>query len=169
MIVDDSIFREYDIRGIVGENLDEQFACVLGLAFAEHLKNTFKKEDLTVSIGYDARLSSKKLFNALCYGLNYRGVKVIDIGLVATPVAYFSLFNLHVDGGIMITASHNPPQYNGFKLSVGKNTIFGEEIQTIKEIMKSIDAIEIGKPEFSTYDIIKDYTTYMLNQFRQLK
>lgn len=169
MIVDDSIFREYDIRGIVGQNLDEQFACALGQAFALHLKKTFKKEDLTVSIGYDARLSSKDLFNALCFGLNRSGVKVIDIGLVATPVAYFSLFNLKVDGGIMITASHNPPQYNGFKLSVGKNTIFGEQIQTIKEIMKSIETTEIGTPEFKSYDIIKDYTNYMLDQFKQLK
>ncbi len=169
MIVDDSIFREYDIRGIVGQNLDEQFACALGQAFALHLKKAFKKEDLTVSIGYDARLSSKDLFNALCFGLNHSGVKVIDIGLVATPVAYFSLFNLPIDGGIMITASHNPPQYNGFKLSVGKNTIFGEQIQTIKEIMKSIETTEIGTPEFNSYDIIKDYTNYMLDQFKQLK
>ncbi|MGC8501556.1 phosphomannomutase/phosphoglucomutase [Desulfurella sp.] len=169
MIVDDSIFREYDIRGIVGENLNEQFACVLGRAFAKHLKKVLNKENLVVSIGYDARLSSKDLFRALCFGLNYENVKVIDIGLVATPVAYFSLFNLPIDGGVMITASHNPPQYNGFKLSVGKNTIFGDEIQTIKDIVKSIDNFEIGKAEFSTHDIIKEYTAYMLNQFKQLK
>jgi len=148
MKVDDSIFREYDIRGIVGENLDEQFACQLGQAFAIHLKKALGKENLTVSIGYDARLSSKDLFSALCYGFNTQSVKVIDIGLVATPVAYFSLFNLDIDGGIMITASHNPPQYNGFKLSVGKNTIFGEEIQTIKEIMKQTKKLPIKEPEF---------------------
>lgn len=169
MIVDESVFREYDIRGIVGENIDEQFACVLGQAFALHLKQVLNKESLSVSIGYDARLSSKDLFNALCYGFNSQNVKVIDIGLVATPVAYFSLFNLEIDGGVMITASHNPPQYNGFKLSVGKNTIFGQEIQTIKTIMQTIDNTHIGKAEFTTYDIIKDYTNYMLNQFKELK
>ncbi|MGE4546324.1 MAG: phosphomannomutase/phosphoglucomutase [Desulfurella sp.] len=169
MKVDDSIFREYDIRGIVGKNLDEQFACQLGRAFAIHLKNSLSKENLTISIGFDARLSSKDLFNALCYGFNTQGVKVINIGLVATPVAYFSLFNLDIDGGIMITASHNPPQYNGFKLSVGKRTIFGEEIQTVKEIMKQIEDIPIKEPEFTTYDIIKDYTEYMVKQFKDLK
>jgi len=169
MIVDKSVFREYDIRGIVGENIDEQFACALGQAFALHLKQVLNKESLSVSIGYDARLSSKDLFNALCYGFNSQNVNVIDIGLVATPVAYFSLFNLEVDGGVMITASHNPPQYNGFKLSVGKNTIFGQEIQTIKTIMQTIDNTHIRKPEFTTYDIIKDYTNYMLNQFKELK
>lgn len=169
MIVDDSIFREYDIRGIVGQNLDEQFACALGRAFAKHLKKVFNKEDLLISIGYDARLSSKDLFKALCFGLNYENAKVIDIGLVATPVAYFSLFNLPIDGGVMITASHNPPQYNGFKLSVGKNTIFGDEIQTIKDIVKTLDNVKIGEAKFSTHDIIKEYTTYMLNQFGSLK
>jgi phosphomannomutase/phosphoglucomutase len=169
MKVDDSIFREYDIRGIVGENLDEQFACQLGQAFAIHLKKALGKENLTVSIGYDARLSSKDLFSALCYGFNTQSVKVIDIGLVATPVAYFSLFNLDIDGGIMITASHNPPQYNGFKLSVGKRTIFGEEIQTIKEIMKQTKKLPIKEPEFVTYNIIKDYNEYIINQFKDLK
>ncbi len=169
MIVDESVFREYDIRGIVGENIDEQFACVLGKAFALHLKQALNKENLTVSIGYDARVSSKDLFNALCYGFNTQNVKVIDIGLVSTPVAYFSLFNLPIDGGVMITASHNPPQYNGFKLSVGKNTIFGQEIQTIKKIMQTIDKTNMGKAEYGSYDIIKDYTNYMLNQFQELK
>lgn len=106
MIVDDSIFREYDIRGIVGQNLDEQFACALGRAFAKHLKKVFNKEDLLISIGYDARLSSKDLFKALCFGLNYENAKVIDIGLVATPVAYFSLFNLPIDGGVKIGRAH---------------------------------------------------------------
>lgn len=169
MKVDESVFREYDIRGIFGQNLDEKFAACLGIAFAKHLKTQLKKESLTVSIGYDARLSSRNLFNALCYGFNTQNIKVIDIGLVATPVAYFSLFNLDIDGGAMITASHNPPEYNGFKLSVGKTTIFGDEIQQIKEIMKSVELSTIGTPEFKTYAIGNDYKNYMLNQFSKLK
>ncbi len=172
MNVDLSIFREYDIRGVWGKTIDKNFSIGLGLAFAEYLKQKVKKENLTISIGYDARLSSKDIFSSLCIGLNYAGVSVIDIGLVPTPVQYFSLFKLEVDGGIMITASHNPKEYNGFKLSVGKETIFSSQIQDVGNIMKHIEIpndIPLKANRVSKYDMVKDYENYMLKQFGYLK
>ncbi len=169
---DSSVFREYDIRGVWNKNIDRAFCIGLGKAFAIYLKEKTKKEKLKISIGYDARLSSKAIFSAVCLGLNCNNVDVIDIGLVPTPAQYFSLFRLGVDGGIMITASHNPPEYNGFKLSLNKETLYGKQIQEIKDIMVSIKEPgdckdRTGKIE--SYDILKDYENYLVDQFKHLK
>ncbi len=172
MLVDESVFREYDIRGIWGQNIDKDFCIGLGMAFAAYIKEKTKKDYLTVSVGYDARLSSVEIFNFLCEGLNCSGVDVINLGLVPTPVQYFSLFNLDVDGGIMITASHNPPEYNGFKLSLSKETLFGSEIQDVKNVMLDVDLDKRcldEKTSVDKYDILKDYENYMLEQFGYLR
>lgn len=169
---DSSIFREYDIRGIWQQDIDEQFSFDLGRAFAKYMKKYSEKDKLTISIGYDARLSSKEIFRALAKGANYEDIGVINLGLVATPVQYFSLFNMAIDGGVMITASHNPKEYNGFKLSVDKETLFGDKIQEVKYIMESLDGVDFDKDvkkEIVDYNIIKDYTAYMLNEFGYLK
>ncbi len=169
MFVDSSVFREYDIRGIWNKNIDKDFCVGLGKAFAIYLKDKTGKNNLNISVGYDARLSSKEIFNALCKGLNAEGINVIDIGLVPTPVQYFSLFNLNLDGGVMITASHNPPEYNGFKLSLGKETLYGDQIQEIKSIMSSVENKNTPtKVKIEEYDIIKDYENYMLKHFGHL-
>lgn len=173
MHVDESIFREYDIRGIWDKNIDRRFCIGLGRAFALYLKNKINKSDrLKVSIGYDARLSSKDAFSAVCKGLNCEGVGVVDLGLVPTPAQYFSLFNLNIDGGIMITASHNPKEYNGFKLSVDRETLYGSQIQDVKYILMDIDTDkECGSniKSIEQYDILADYENYMLKQFGYLK
>ncbi len=124
-----SIFREYDIRGVYGTALTEKIAEDIGCAFGTLIKRGRGK---TVSMGHDVRLSTPSLREALLKGILSTGINVVDIGSCPTPVLYFSLYNLSVDGGVMITASHNPGEYNGFKLCVGKRTIFGEEIQAIK-------------------------------------
>ena len=111
--MDNSIFREYDIRGIAGKDLNDEVVEMIGLAFGSTIvENGLKK----ISIGRDCRKSSDWIFDSLSKGIVKTGVDVVDLGLVTTPVLYFSLHGLDVDGGIMITASHNPKEYNGFKV-----------------------------------------------------
>ena len=170
--INNSIFREYDIRGIWQQDIDEQFSFDLGRAFAKYMKKYMKKDRLNISVGYDARLSSKEILHALAKGVNYENIGVVNLGLVATPVQYFSLFNMEVDGGIMITASHNPKEYNGFKLSFNKETLFGNKIQEVKDMMKSLDDVDCDidvRKEIRDFNIIRDYTDYMLNEFGYLK
>ncbi len=171
MKVDFDVFREYDIRGVWGKNINKDFAFLLGAAFSRYLKNKLNKDKLSVSIGYDARLSSKDIFDALSKGFNSQGVKVFDIGLVPTPVQYFSLFNLDIDGGVMITASHNPKEYNGFKLSLAKETLFGEEIKEVGELMISLDVQFDNdvEPNIEKVDMLDKYINFMLDQFGYLK
>src|SRR5574337_220751 len=142
--VPDSIFREYDIRG-TGKELTPDIAELLGRAYAIYVKKHGLNPgpDFKVSIGRDVRLTSDGLFEWLKKGLLSSGVNIIDIGTCPTPLQYFSMHTLPVKGGVMITGSHNPPEYNGFKVSVGKETIHGEEIQKLKDI---INEEVIGKP-----------------------
>ncbi|HPC77646.1 MAG TPA: phosphomannomutase, partial [bacterium] len=139
MILDRTIFRMYDIRGEVGKELTPEIMSLIGKAYSVYLKDKIKNDNYTVSVGRDVRLHSKELFDGLVDGLISSGINVIDIGVCPTPVLYFSLFNLDVDGGLMITASHNPPEFNGLKICVGRETIFGDEIQRLYFIAKDIE------------------------------
>ncbi|MGI6139714.1 MAG: phosphomannomutase/phosphoglucomutase [Candidatus Hydrogenedentales bacterium] len=132
--INPEIFREYDIRGIVGDDADinEEVMERLGMAFAAYLRG--KKKYNRVVIARDGRLSGKSLSNAVIDGLTACGLDVIDLGMVPTPVLYYGLQTLEVDGGLMLTASHNPKNYNGMKVAVGKGTIFGAEIQKLGAI-----------------------------------
>lgn len=129
--INPEIFREYDIRGIVGENADINASVMerLGMAYAAYLRG--KKKYNTVVIGRDGRLSGKELAAAVIDGVTACGINVIDIGMVPTPVLYYALNTLDIDGGLMLTASHNPKDYNGMKVAVGNTTIYGEEIQKL--------------------------------------
>ncbi len=126
------IFREYDIRGIAGTDLDETIVETLGKAIAAFMRG--KKKHNCVVVGRDGRFTSKPYANAVIDGLTACGLNVIDIGEVPTPVLYFGLFTLDVDGGVMITASHNPQEYNGMKVAVGNSTIHGEDIQRLRKL-----------------------------------
>jgi phosphomannomutase len=128
---DPTILREYDIRGQVGKTLHEADARAIGRAFAAMVK---EKGGRAVAVGYDGRLSSPKLEAALVAGLGSCGVDVVRVGLGPTPMLYFAASTLGVDGGIMITGSHNPPDYNGFKMMLGKKSVFGEAIQRLGRI-----------------------------------
>ena len=147
------IFREYDVRGIVDKDLTDEVVGLLGKAFGTYLQRQGGKK---VSVGGDVRLSTERFRQALIEGLTSTGVDVINIGTVPTPVQYFSLFKLNVDGGVMITGSHNPPEFNGFKMSVGQSTIYGEEIQKLREIIES-DEFLTGSGQVETVDLIPDY------------
>jgi len=165
---DDKIFREYDIRGVVGRELDEGFALSLGKAFVSHLKSV-DPDAKWVSVGRDARMSSEGLAAGIIKGIVSSGVNVYDVGLCPTPLQYFSLHRLDLSGGIMVTGSHNPPEYNGFKLSIGKETIFGEEIQKIREIIQNQDWFENpDRGNVEQYDVVSVYRDFMIKRFSYL-
>lgn len=162
------IFREYDIRGVYNEQFDLDFAYKLGRAFATYVFNKTNKQKLRLSIGYDARQSSVAIVEKLSAGMKDGGADVFILGLVTTPVCYYSTFQLDLDGAIMVTGSHNPPEYNGFKVSLGKTTIFGEEIQSLKAILTSENFIS-GSGSVKNYDIHPEYLERYKKEFGQIK
>ena len=123
------IFRQYDIRGVVGKDLHPETAEAIGRGYAAYIAQHGVRG--AVAVGRDNRPSGKALRDALVRGLTESGVDVVDIGVVPTPLLYWALHNVDVVGGIQLTGSHNPPEYNGFKLSVGKGSLHGEEIQAL--------------------------------------
>ena len=126
-----NIFREYDIRGIVGEQLTDETVALLGKAIGTFF---YQNGARTVAVGFDARVSSPRFCASLTDGFNACGVTAVLVGRVPTPVLYHTVFTGGVDGGVMITGSHNPPDHNGFKICLGRQTLFGSQIQEIKNI-----------------------------------
>ena len=151
--VNPAIFREYDIRGVVGRDLTEPFARLLGQACGTMLRRAGHRR---AAIGYDVRPSSPGYAHALAEGILSAGVDVIDVGLVPTPGLYWALWNLGVDGGAMITGSHNPPEFNGFKIAVGHATIYGDAIQALRRLIEA-DDFEHGQGVCTEADVIPDY------------
>ncbi|MCK4571647.1 phosphomannomutase/phosphoglucomutase [candidate division WOR-3 bacterium] len=167
MKVKDEIFRQYDIRGIADQDLLDEFAYHLGRAFGTHLK---RKNLTELALGMDVRKSSPRLFESTSKGIIETGCNIKDIGIVPTPLHYFSIFHFGLDGGIMITGSHNPIEYNGFKMMKGKDTIYGEEIQELKKLIIEED-YENGSGEITEMDVIEeyiDYTSKLINPERKL-
>ena len=136
------VFREYDVRGLVATELTPAFAETLGRAYGAFLleKNSGAR---ALVLGRDHRLSSSDLAAAFSRGARTHGLEVIDIGVVPTPLTYFAAQVLPVDGLCMITGSHNPPEYNGFKIGVGKSTLAGPEVQQLKERALAVHAREL--------------------------
>ena len=153
--VNPRIFRQYDVRGVVDEDLTDEVVEKLGRGYGTYMVHQGSKK---VSVGHDARVSSPRFRDALIKGILSTGVDVVDIGMVPTPTLYFSLFHLDVQGGVMITGSHNPPEFNGFKLAVGHATLYGPEIQKIREIIETVEYPE-GKGSLTQQDIKPDYLT----------
>ncbi|RKX61067.1 MAG: phosphomannomutase [Thermodesulfobacteriota bacterium] len=158
MKISSYIFREYDIRGKVGDELSEEAVNAIGKAYGTIIKRNGGKK---VVCGRDGRNSSPVLQEALINGILSTGIDVVNIGICPTPVMYFSLFTLeNVDGGIQVTGSHNPPEFNGFKICIGKETIFGPQIQKIREIIEN-ENFENGKGKVEEVNIIEDYIEYI--------
>jgi phosphomannomutase/phosphoglucomutase len=128
------IFREYDIRGIVGRDLDVEVAETIARAFGTWLRRADARRAV---VGHDNRASSEDLYRATIRGLAGAGCDVLAVGLVLTPMLYFALHHFGVEGGMMVTASHNPPEFNGFKLCHGPGTLYGAQIQQVREIAES--------------------------------
>lgn len=156
------IFREYDIRGVVNKDFDLDDAERIGRGYATYVG---KRGGRRCVVGRDCRLSSPMIRDALIKGITNGGMDVIDVGLCPTPLLYFATRYLRVDGGVMITASHNPPEYNGFKLCVGTDTIFGSEIQQLRKIIESEDFAS-GQGSVGTYDILPVYCDYLVDNIR---
>ena len=153
--VNPRIFRQYDVRGVVDDDLTEGVAEKLGKGYGTYMVGLGKKK---VSVGYDARPSSPSFRDALIKGILSTGLYVVDVGLVPTPTFYFSLLHLDVEGGVMITGSHNPPEFNGFKLAVGHATIYGAEIQRIRQLIEAADYPQ-GQGKLTQQDVKSAYET----------
>src|SRR4051794_38119033 len=154
MTLSREIFRQYDVRGIVGRDLTADTAYTLGRAYATYLGR--KGASGPIAVGRDNRPSGDALRDALVRGLTESGLSVIDVGQVPTPLLYWSLNHLAVAGGIQVTGSHNPPEYNGFKLSLGTSSIHGEEIQEIYRIAVAGN-FDSGQGSVRTQEIIDAY------------
>ena len=150
-----NIFRQYDIRGIVGSEIDHVMMDKIARAFAVLAK---KQGQTDILLGRDNRHSSPELAKVVSQALIESGCNVIDLGVVITPMFYYASRHLNVYAGIMVTASHNPPEYNGCKLLLGESTIYGDDIQEIRRLVEAgafESASEIGV--ISTQDIMPDY------------
>ncbi|MDP9054272.1 MAG: phosphomannomutase/phosphoglucomutase [Acidobacteriota bacterium] len=159
-----NIFREYDIRGIADTELPTGGIEQLGRAFGTYL---LRHGSRNVNLARDCRLSSDRLHDALLSGLLATGCDVTELGVVPTPLLYYSVFHLHADAGVMITGSHNPADYNGFKVMHGKSTIHGEEIQQIRHLIETRDFEDAATPgAYKTVDIVTPYVNEIAGQFR---
>lgn len=162
-----TIFRKYDIRGIWEKDLTPEVAEVIGKGFASYLLKELNKEKARISVGRDTRLHSPIIRDHLIKGLTESGIDVMDLGVCPTPLQYYSMYKLSLDGGVMITGSHNPPEFNGFKLSVGKTTIFGDAIQDIRKIINAND-FKSGNGKVEGYLVIDDYIDFLKDKFPDL-
>jgi len=154
-----SVFRMYDIRGKYPGEINEDFARALGGAFGTYL--TGRGLSGTVAVGRDTRLHSPALVTALTEGLNKAGYDVVDLGMVPTPLVYFAQFQLDVAGAIQVSASHNPPEYNGFKIGVEHETIYGDEITVLGDMMNAGSWSGAGGGKREEYDMVSPYLDWM--------
>lgn len=169
-MLDREIFRQYDIRGVVPGTFNDDVARTIANVFAFQVKEKTKKESPTITVGRDIRLSSDEIFKGVLTGITEAGCNVVELGKCPTPVTYFSSFHLNPDAYIMITGSHNPPEYNGMKLGIGKSTYHSELITSIYD-----DFLKYGYREGSkkgslrSYDIKSEYIKWNLSHFSDLK
>lgn len=161
---DPEILRAYDIRGIVGQNLSETDAYFVGRTFGTYVRRQSGNESSRkkVCLGFDGRTSSPKLADEVSRGLADSGVDVERVGLGPTPMVYFAVKDTVADGGIMITGSHNPPAYNGFKMTLQKSPVFGDAIQELGRIAAEGD-FECGQGQVSDHDVIDSYVKRLVN------
>ena len=156
------IFRAYDIRGRVDKDFDPDWVELFGRAAGAYLQ---KHGYGRAVVGHDARLSSPEYAGRLCRGMNGTGLDVILVGMVSTPMCYFAAKHLNLDAGVMVTASHNPPEFNGFKVIAGQSTIYGDEIQELYRIMAAGE-FPTGKGFTSVHDIKPAYVSALVSQTR---
>jgi phosphomannomutase/phosphoglucomutase len=153
------VFREYDVRGVVDQDLNPDFVQQLGKAVGAY---ALRHQVRTMTVGRDCRLSSEAYLNAIVEGLRTTGIDVIDIGLCTTSMLYYSIRHLNTDGGVMVTGSHNPPEFNGFKICIGPDTIYGDQIQELLKIMEKAQ-YPSGNGKISRRDITESYQDCLVN------
>jgi phosphomannomutase len=159
---DASSLREYDIRGIVGQTLGEADAFAIGRTFGSIVAKSGGK---TVAVGYDGRLSSPALEAKLIEGLTASGMDVITVGRGPTPMLYFAAFTEHTDGAVMVTGSHNPSNYNGFKMMLGKKPFFGQDILTLGKLAAAGDVVPATTGTVTKKDVHEAYITRLMQDW----
>lgn len=161
-----TVLREYDIRGIMGETLSAKDAFHIGLAYASLHHSRLGKKNATVAVARDGRLSSPELADALCDGLATGGLNVVRLGIGPTPLLYFAVFHQDLDGGIMVTGSHNPPAHNGFKLMLGKKALFGADITEMGRIAAAAEWPQNQtKGDISSQSLLPAYIETLLDAY----
>lgn len=174
------VFRAFDIRGLVDQELTPEFSYYLGRGYAQlFFQYTSRTRDFSpcISVGWDCRLTSVSYAQSLIKGLEEEGLEVLPLGVCPTPVTYFSLFSQSLEGCIMVTGSHNDASYNGFKICIGSDCLHGKSILKLRNFMESLAADEGGlqpkqpikKNTRQTFDIITPYIHYIVNQIGPLK
>lgn len=158
-MVNKQIFRQYDIRGLVGKDLNDESVYLIGKAFGTYLR---RKDLKTSVIGGDARPSTSGFKKIFIKALQESGIDVIDVGTLATPMLYYSIWKLKTDAGVMITASHNPSEYNGIKLNIGMQSVYGKQIQQLLRIIEAGE-FETGSGTYTeNKTIAEDYIEYIV-------
>jgi len=153
--VNSRIFREYDIRGVADRDFPDDLAGTLGRAIGDHLWDSGARR---ITLGRDCRISSPRIHAKVKAGLLASGLAVVDVGVLHSPGLYFSVFHLEADGGVMITASHNPAEDNGFKIVSGRSTIYGAELQRLRARVEKGEVRADARPgAASSHDILTDY------------
>ncbi len=161
MKINQNIFRAYDIRGIASEDLSDEFVVSLGSSLSQKIKKLGLKQ---VAVARDGRLSGERICSALIESFLDNGINVINVGMVPSPLLYFAVEKFNTSNGVMITGSHNPKEYNGFKIILGGKTIFGQEIQDIKnDLLQGTRLTEIKKGNLEEIDILDDYINELGN------
>lgn len=160
------IFRQYDIRGIVDKDLTLETVETLGKAIGTYFRQQGRSN---VAVGMDCRLSSPGFSSALGKGVLSTGCDVIELGTIPTPLLYFAIFYKKMEAGVMITGSHNPPEYNGFKMMSGEETLYGPDIQDIYHIIESESFIQDEPGSRTAYDIIPEYSDYVVENITMNK
>ena len=158
------IFRQYDIRGVVGTDVDAEVAEQIGRAFASYARRRLGKDRPTLVLGRDNRVSSESLADGVRRGMVAAGVHVVDVGLVPTPSHSFAVSHWGADGGLQVTGSHNPPQYNGFKMTLG-GSIYGEAIQEVRRMIDESD-YESGEGSVENREVLDEYVRYVAGKFK---
>jgi len=163
---DARIFRAYDIRGVYGESLTEETANAIGRAYGTVIVRSSGKENPTIAMARDGRLSSPALSQALAEGMKSTGAQVIDTGLGPTPMLYFAAHYLKADGSIMVTGSHNPPSHNGFKMTLGAKPFFGKDITALGTMIETGDVVR-GLGSIWQQSIVEAYIDRLLEGFNR--
>ncbi|HZG43700.1 MAG TPA: phosphomannomutase/phosphoglucomutase [Longimicrobium sp.] len=162
--VNPHIFRQYDIRGVVGPDITAQVAEQIGRAYASLARRRLGKDQPVLSLGRDNRLTSDELADGVSRGMVAAGARVVDVGLVPTPAHSFSVAHWGLDGGLQVTGSHNPPQYNGFKMTLGGRSIFGDSIQEIRRMIAESD-YESGEGAVEHREVLGEYVQVLAGKF----
>ncbi len=169
-MINKSIFREYDIRGIAEQDLTDEAVTLIGKGYATLIsrQSNVASQKPRVAIGRDVRLSSKRVRDALIEGIISTGINVVDLGECPTPLLYFAAYTKDVDGGIMITGSHNPPEYNGFKILIGKDTIHGGGIQELRKLIETGSFASASSGRVESFEVIPAYLEMVKEKFKAI-